>query len=235
MPLVFAQSFDIESTGSDMPGGKDALFAIGAAVLSIDTDSGAIERVDSRRWVLSLAPPDSSADTWAALWRSHGYDMRCFEEFWSKHLGVLNAMMAMTADLFSSSKAMADSFAAYIAESEAKFQPQIRVYDTIGFDVTNLEALLVEHGHRSLFLTTQGRPCSPSYLGDIMRSALGISPLHRALGLNDAQKEAIARHNAAAVPAGLAHTHDPADDALCIAYKWAHYALKLHFKPVTAV
>lgn len=232
--IVHVQSWDIETTGSRLPGGGDVMFAVGSAMLCVDLDTGAVERVASRRWVLQIAAAGLSPGALRALWEDRGYDLKCFDEFWSKNLLVFDKMMMMSTDMYSTRKAMADSIAAYIAQMEAVYPHFVRIYDTVGFDVTNIEALLVENGHRSLFLSAQGRPCYRSYLGDMTRAALRISPLERILGISATQRAAIDAHNKQALPEGLAHTHDPADDALCIAYKWTHYALLEHRRAQTA-
>jgi hypothetical protein len=232
--IVVVQAWDIETTGSRLPGGGDEMFAVGSAMLRVNLDTGAVERVASRRWVLQIAAAGLSPGALRALWEDRGYDLKCFDEFWSKNLPVFNAMMMMTADMYPTRQAMADSIAAYIGQMEAAHPHYVRVYDTVGFDVTNIEALLVAYGHRSLFLSAQGWPCYPGYLGDVTRAALRISPLERILGISAAQRAAIDAHNKQALPEGLAHTHDPADDALCIAYKWTHYALLEHRRAQTA-
>lgn len=229
-PVVFIQSFDIETTGARLHGaGKDKVFAIGSALLCVPLNGASNLRVvERRRWVLEEINP-GAVQPWDAVWKDHGFEQNCWKFFWSKHAGVLNSLMTDTpaADRFQTTKSMIDSFAAYVANTERECSEKennklIRVYDTVGFDVTNLDVLLESHGYHALFLNRPPNdwPCSVSYLGDIYRAALSIDI---AVGPTPAQTKERNRNDALALPKGLSHTHDPADDALSIAYKWVHY------------
>lgn len=222
---VYIQSFDIETTGARLHGdGKDVVFAIGSAVLSVNRQTRAVAVVERRRWVLVI----NDGQPWADVWRTRGFELQCWEQFWSKHTTVLDALMTQTpqADRFTTMKAMVDSFAAYVDETESKYNEPMHVFDTMGFDVTNLDVLLESHGYPALFLCRPPKswPADASYLDDVRNAALGVSPLW---GATTAQKEARKNHDQAAIPTTLTHDHDPANDALCIAYKWVHYALML--------
>lgn len=223
--LVWIQSWDIETTGHRLPCGSDRVFAVGSATLEVDLTTRAVKEVEACRWVVRLGAP-ASIEEWTRLWSQMGWDMACWEEFWSKHVDTLNKMMAMPIWTYDSEEEMTTWIAAYLAETEIKYPNLIRVYDTVGFDVTNLDALLSRYNFAPIFLVRQLWPCNPSYLGDVTRAALNWSPFIRKL--TDAQKAKREHHNNLAVPAGLSHTHDPADDARCIAYKWVHYAMMLH-------
>jgi hypothetical protein len=219
MTCVCVQSWDIETTGHR---DRDPVFAVGSATLEINLDTGAVREVESRRWVLIIGEP-ASADTWAERWRERGYEQACWDEFWSKHVDMLNSLMRMTEHMFASEKEMAESIAGHLAGTETRCPNLTRVYDTLGFDVSSLAALLTRHGHVPMYLSQHTlRPHKASYLTDVTRAALHFDPFVRTY--TDEQRAEVVRHNAAALPAGLAHTHDPADDARCIAYKWVHFA-----------
>lgn len=222
-------SYDLESTGNRVcksppfPG-KDEIFAIGSSVIAVPLDGAPIHVVESRRWVLNIN--DKASHPWPTLWKIRGYEWNCWDEFWSKNQAVLNRLMRETEalDLYDSTKEMVDSFARYVADMEDRFISDnkfIRISDTIGFDITNLDTLLESHGYPALFLERKaGWPITASFLMDMRRAALGIDI---ALPLTDAQKAAKEEHDALALPPGVVYDHDPANDSLCIAYKWVHY------------
>ena len=218
--LKFVQAWDIETTGQRLQG-ADKMFAVGSATLEVDMSTGAVRQVASGRWVLEINP--NASKPWAHVWAEGGYDQRCWTEFWSKHADILDKLMKDTpaGRRFNDDAAMAASIAEHIAWTEKAFGDGIvRVYDTIGFDVTEIGNLLERHGHPSIFLVRKGWPCATSYLDDVRRAALDIDPLGTTTA---AQRELRRQHDAAALPAGLSHTHDPADDAASIAWKWVHY------------
>ena len=222
--VVYVQSFDIESTGHRTPGGHDRVFAVGSATLEVNCATGVVKEVEARRWVVRLAPV-APADVWAARWSDFG-EMLCWEEFWCKHVDTLNKMMGMDEFMFDTEAEMMASINQHLVDTEAKYPRLIRVYDTIGFDVSSLDYMLIRCGFTPIFLCRTLRKADVSYLGDVTRAALGWSPLDRKL--SEAQIQERADHNKRALPEGLSHTHDPADDALCIAHKWVHYALMMH-------
>ena len=225
----FIQSFDIETTGARLGrggthDGRDVVFAIGSAVLRVATDGASPPTVvESRRWVLKIGRDGQS---WADAWKLHGWEQSCWDQFWHKHAPVLDALMTTPpADMYATEADMAASLNRYLEETESKYRmPRLtRVYDTVGFDVSNLDAMLERHGHRAVFLwrPPQDWPCNTSYLGDVRDHALGVNPL---TGATDDQKQMRKLEDARALPADVVHTHDPAQDALSIVYKWVHYA-----------
>ena len=227
----FIQSFDIETTGARLGrggthDGRDVVFAIGSAVLRMPTDGASPPMVvESRRWVLNIKPVDGQS--WADAWAQNGWEQSCSDQFWSKHVAVLDALMTTTShgDMYATEADMAASLNLYLDETESKYRSArlMRVYDTVGFDVSNLDAMLERHGHRAVFLwrPPQDYPCNTSYLGDVRNHALGVNPL---IGATAEQKKMREREDFIALPTEVVHTHDPAQDALAIVYKWVHYA-----------
>lgn len=216
----YIQAWDIEGTGARLFG-KDVVFAIGTTTLRIDKATGMAEMVEQERWVLDVNP--EAKTPWDELWKTQGWEWRCFEEFWSKHTLVLDALMTKTPAIqrFKDQGAMAASVAKYLEDTETRYGDDIlRIYDTVGYDVTEIGNLLERHGHTSIFLVRKGWPAEVSYLGDVRRAALGVNLL---FGSTPEQKKARQEHDKQALPAGLEHTHDPADDAASIAFKWVHY------------
>ena len=218
----FVQAWDIGTTGQRLQD-KDVMFAIGTKTLCVELDSAgkwiSTTPVESERWVLDINPNWSD---WAFLWNERGWEMNCWTEFWSKHVETLDKMMKIHDHLkFKTEKDMMNSVAFHLRLTEEKYGDNlIRVYDTIGFEVTEIGNALERAGHPSIFLVCQNRPCKTSYLGDIRQAALGQNPL---LKVNKEQKEARLANDKEAVPEGLNHNHDPAMDASCIAWKWVHY------------
>ena len=237
--FVYIQSLDIETTGARLHRNAttkgDVVFAIGSAVLRVpttDDDGSRAQVVESRRWVLNIKPIGGAS--WADAWKQNGWEQTCWDQFWSKHEAVLDALMTTTAtqDVYSTEADMAASLNAYLQETETKYRSLrlVRVYDTVGFDVSNLDALLERNGHHAVFLwrPPQDWPCNASYLGDVRNHALGVNPL---IGATMEQKQMRQREDARALPSDVVHNHDPAQDALAIAHKWVHYARMASKKP----
>lgn len=234
------QALDIETTGDDVTSsttkkGNDDLFAIGAAVLRIDIETRESRLIESRRWVLEINP--GAERDWAELWAQRQYDSVCWQEFWSENTKVLASLMRDTppTDRYRTEAAMADSFNAYLDETEKKFVGSglKRVYDTVGFDAGILTEMLGRHGHKGVYLSRPPnvRPCQASYLTDVRNHALGVSPL---AGPTEAQKAWRRHTDKVALPEGVVHNHDPACNAQSIAWKWVFYAAVAHIKKANA-
>lgn len=232
--FFYIQPFDIETTGAKLSKappciGADCVFAIGSAVLQINIKTCKVTVLERRRWVLEINPRAQSG--WADLWKTKGYEMVCWNEFWHKHDLVLTRMMTETApeDLFSDEGKMIASFAKYLQDTEDTYRKKglTRVYDTVGFDVSNLDDLLQRHGHTAIFLwrPPQCWPCNVSYLKMMRNHAFGISPFRAP---TPEQEQAIDNGLRSFVPVSVVHDHDPANDALSIGYKWTFFALQAH-------
>lgn len=220
----FVQAWDIETTGQRLQA-SDVMFAIGTTTLHVKMNEQgqwmSTTPVESQRWVLNVNP--GAHQDWGQLWKMRKWEQKCWDEFWSKHVPVLNSLMTNVPgySLYNTEKEMTDSVAKHIRQTEEKYGDSlVRVYDTIGFDVTEIGNALERAGHPSIFLVRKGWPCQTSYLGDIRNAALGQNPLLKA---SKEQKEARTANDKAAVPDGLSHNHDPTMDAACIAWKWVHY------------
>lgn len=224
MKKKYIQAWDIETTGQRLQH-KDVMFAIGSTTLCVELEESgkwiSTTPVESQRWVLNINP--GAAKEWDQLWKERGWEDRCWTEFWSKHVQILNQLMTTIPrhSLYNTEKEMMDNVASYLCTTEEKYGDDIvRVYDTIGFDVTEISNALERAGHPSIFLVRKGWPCNTSYLGDIRKAALCQNPL---VNVSKEQRDARDLHDKSAVPEGISHNHDPAMDAACIAWKWVHY------------
>lgn len=220
----YIQAWDIETTGQRLQA-NDIMFAIGTSTLEIImTEQGrwiSTAQVETQRWVRNINP--GAKQDWGQLWKENNWEQNCWDEFWSKHVIILNSLMSNVpgCDLYDTEQEMMDSVAKHISLTEEKYGDDlVRVYDTIGFDVTEISNALERSGYPSIFMSAKGFPCQTSYLEDIRNSALGQNPL---FVKTKEQKETRIINDKEAIPNGLSHNHDPAMDAACIAWKWVHY------------
>lgn len=215
----------IELTACTPPSAHDEVFAVGACVL--DARTGKV--LQRRRWVLQLKRND--CDTWEQVWRAEGYEMFCFEQFWSKYENILDAlMMRYPNDTYPRERRaeMWRSVGEFVASVQRQWPAHMRVSDTMDFDLAHCSNKLValESGFMRLWYDgdPKGTKKAVGHLGTVRDAALGLRSF--AAGDRTADEKAlVARHRALAIPAELQleHSHDPQDDAECIARQFAHY------------
>lgn len=148
-------AFDIETTGQNN-GAGDCLFGIGFAYGTVD--EGVKER---GKFMLDLGKRPGM--NWRTLWETSGYEMRCFDDFWSKNLTVLNALQAQDAlkePMFTGPRAerqMARRINDLLAEVEKSTEEFSIVFDTTAFDSVWVDSLLTRYGFPSLLYHRDGK------------------------------------------------------------------------------
>lgn len=155
-------SKDIENTGHTI---DDIIFAIGIAY-----GYPGCEKIFKVQLIIFLREP-GTLEEWRQFWIDSGFEMRCFNEFWSKNIDVLNTLMekanifpqeerSRLAGTFSPSRGfkletaeLAFQYNKALQEIEEKAHQSVLVFDTVTFDSAWLNYLLISHGYPSLSFT----------------------------------------------------------------------------------
>lgn len=122
------------------------MFAIGWAIHPTG-DSGQI--------ALDLRKPRAS--TWESWWKKNGWDTRCFDEFWSKHLPKLDAMQDPQAiSVYVSRDSMMAQIVTLLKSLEAKYDTIVPLFDTVSYDSVWMDLYLGQCGFQPLMYRYDG-------------------------------------------------------------------------------
>lgn len=201
-------AIDIETTGQHYLG-KDCLIAIGAAMGKKCSD-GRFEVFRSDRWVVDLEKP--TGQTWAQVWSERGYEARCFDEFWSKNLEVLEYLQACREK--TNQDTVITRFNEFLGQVE-KEGPYSIISDTLFFDTVWLDYHLRSCGFAGLSRKRDGTGWISGYELDSLR----FGRTQAALGDWSALEE-----KCSALPwrfPSNSSPHDPEFDAIDIFQKFA--------------
>ena len=145
-------SVDIEATGGSYS--KDVCFAVGWALGSRADHEN--DNVRSGKVILDMGKP--TYQTWAEFWETKGFEKRCYEEFWSKHLSVLDALQSSgNAKERYAEDAFPHSVNEIFVEAETLFDKVILLTDTIHFDTVWISILLDKAGYPPLNFKRNGK------------------------------------------------------------------------------
>lgn len=222
-------ALDIEVTGEFIPlvpdlpaSAHDEVFAVGACVYDMTT--GQVLR--RRRWVIQLSRPD--CENWEQVWRASKFEMRCFTEFWGKpeQLRILDKLMTqypMETYPRERRNEMWHSIALFLLGVQREWPNHIRVSDTMDFDFAHISNAVValDGAYRRVYYDDTGFPKRAGFVGSVRDAALGLDTFAEERG--EEEKRLLAFHKALALPESLQHSHDPQDDAECIARQFAHF------------
>lgn len=196
---------DIECTGASLF--TDKCFAIGLAY------GDSLSSVKTFNACVTLGKP--SAVSWSQYWKEMGFEMACYERFWSKNKQTLNLLQDPTkVNLYETEKKMIDALNAFMVDMEKEFDQLCLVTDTTCFDTVWLTYLLQKHGHPGLAYFRNGEyRRGGSFEMDSFR--LGV------YGVNPRSSYAPWRQDKDfAVNLTSPHDHHPEHDALYIYQKW---------------
>ncbi len=188
-------AFDIETTGASLE--KDLCFAVGYCAGYSETDI-----VEEGKWVIDLHQiiqpkllpplPNGSDGLWETGWQVSGFEMRCFTEFWSKHLDILNRLSdeaqydAERYIFYQLNKLLERLETVGIgrpAEEEAGLRTEKKglkfslVFDTVAYDTTWINHRLQKYGYAQLTAKRDGTGYRSCYELDSFRLGLaGMRP-----------------------------------------------------------
>ncbi len=209
-------AFDVEATGSSTP--LDCVFAIGISHIAIDStvvDSNNPDRVKilnerlrKSRLVLDLKKPVDMQ--WRDFWNSSGYDMTTFDEFWSKHLNVLDQLQS-NEDRCKSEEGFAALLDSTLRDIESLYSSFTLLSDTLTFDIPALSSLLTKYGHLPLCKTRSGGYQGGMEVDSYTSGVLHI-PIVASHEICDPRLTTIRSYRSFDIP----HDHDPQNDAVTI-------------------
>ena len=215
---------DIENTGHT---DDDIIFAIGISWGFVGCD-----KVLKMQMIMFLREP-GTVEEWRQFWLDNGFEMRCFEEFWSKNIDVLNGLMEKATIFETDSKysggydsghlhkhhfveataVLAEHFNNALINIEDLYKSTSIVLDTLCFDSAWLNHLLIFHGHRSLSFTRMGKYRGWNYeIDSIIAGLARINPI-------TGNWKRLAAFKAEQILTRLPHlgdtcnSHNPGDDA----------------------
>lgn len=160
--------FDIETTGSNMH--SNTCFAIGYCIGELNF--GQPPRVIKQgKWVLDLGKPQNT--TWEGFWKQRGWEQRCYTEFWSKNLPVLDLMTQETTN-FANEHAMIKALNDFLHEQQTRGEFSVG-FDTVAFDSAWINFLLQKYGHAEITKNRDGTGYRSVFELDSYRfGALGV-------------------------------------------------------------
>lgn len=204
-------AFDIETTGQNILDG-DKIVAIGAAAF-VFGESG--HTIESTKWCLDLKKPETA--TWEEFWEIKGWEKRCYREFWSDKLELLQKLQDEKSSLVESEVRLAWTLSQYLATLEETHGEFIIIFDTIVFDPVWLDLLLRKHGFAGLSRNRDGTGWRSIFEVDSYRFGQTKTPL----GDWNELYQRVSKHMTAENVKQF-KDHDPQDDAEKIL--WTAYA-----------
>ena len=207
-------AWDVEATGN---GTKDVAFAVGFAfVRSSD--------LTVHKWRRSFALGRAEEEAWQTLWERRGYSAFTFAEFWSRHIGVLDALETEASARDAADLArMVDDFLASLSQN---YEVVRIVSDTVSFDGWMINNLLVNHGFSALhFRRGDGRYVKGVEKDGYIRGALGLLPDENLWDLKRYCIDLMLPH------LGVhPHSHMPDEDAAAHAVDYERTVAYQHFR-----
>lgn len=180
---------------------------------------GTIALLDTYR--ISQPLPLNRGQTWKQVWHDNNYEQRCYDEFWSKNLNVLDALQADAISAFKEGdheRNMADTLNFVLDDIEDRYRDLGVHYvtDTLNFDMIWLNTMLLQRGHPSLLYYRNGKYGVDSYeLGSYIYGFLRIDPGNSKLAWAQIIKPFKARlaQNLQKFAPAFVHDHRPENDA----------------------
>lgn len=111
-------------------------------------------------------------------WEAADFEMRCFDDFWCKHLDILQKLQDPTqVILVETESEMAFALNQALARVEARYDRIGILSDTLSFDTTWCNMLLLQHGFEPLSSTRNGKGYVSGYEVDsYVMGCLGLTP-----------------------------------------------------------
>lgn len=139
-------AFDIEKVGK-FSVDVDPVFAIGFATCAInETDFNQIKTFSVAR---DLQKPEELS--WHDFWVQQGYEIRCWNEIWSKHTNMLDRLQSSkTVNIVVGRKAFVEQINAILKACEEMYSSAILLTDTTSFDTVFVCSELVKFNFEPL-------------------------------------------------------------------------------------
>ena len=196
-------ALDIETTGQKLS--SDQCFAIGWAYS--DTN----KNITSGNCCLNLSKPEE--ETWGDFWLKKNYEMKCYNEFWSKNEEMLELLQdSKRVNLVNSEKEMILNLQKALEEVESKFDNVKLITDTTSFDTVWLTILLQKYGY----------PGCAYYRNDQYRSCYELDSYQKGVYLVHPTDKTTPWNNDKTFQSYLTakHDHHPENDAKHILETW---------------
>lgn len=205
---------DIERTGHGYK--NDKTFGIGWAHSDKHLTNIVKGNVCMHLWFSNKYCED--IDVMRTLWLSKNFEQRCFEEFWSKHLDIFGMLQDETkVNLVADEYSMAQALNNALLEAESMYDNLMIVCDTIMFDTTWCNLLLMKHGFKGLSWSRSGKYRWGYELDSYTLGSLGFTP---EVDWKDYSKAIETNIDVIFPDIQINHDHNPENDAMSILVKF---------------
>lgn len=104
-------------------------------------------------------PKPSDGETYEDVWVKCGFEKRCYQDFWSKNLELLEKIQRDYDNIVSDDDASLASRVNSILQKieEASSESLTIVSDTMAYDTVFVSGLLITHGYKPLYYSRGGR------------------------------------------------------------------------------
>lgn len=210
-------AIDIERTGN---GKNDRTFAIGYAYSKSDVESDddivcgqLITDIIDINPLKGLNQEDQISKM-REIWLEKGYEMRCFDEFWSKHIDILFQLFDQIE--FCAIDIMGSELNSIMKRAEQQFSSLTIITDTVAFDTVHVDNILTSSGCNPLNNSRSGQYQSGIEVDSLAMGALGLpcdAPWSEYQDAYDKKIKDI-------IPIYADHDHQPKNDAKSILLKF---------------
>jgi hypothetical protein len=218
-------ALDIECTGYEP--GNDLCFAVGVSVCRRTANYEGGKVVVSEKHQITMPLPNYvKGMTWAQLWATNKYEERCYLQFWSKNLALLDELQERANPGYKTQADVAKALQALLADIEGRYAAVggvHYVFDTINFDPMWINWLLTANHNPSLIYHRDGEYGAKTYhVSSYIAGLLGIDVARvkdereaaRLAGFWAALEKRLPYH------IDTKHDHKPENDATVIAAKF---------------
>ncbi len=197
-------SIDIEATGQFF--GKDKFIAVGFAW-------GTVEEHHS--WKVAVDLGKSAGKSWPVFWEQQGFEMRCWEQFWSNNTAVLDKLQSGPTIAHAELASVLNN---KLAEIEANYKKLILVTDTTAFDLVWVSAVLMMNGYLALNYSRLGVHRWGYEIDSLAEGALHMDGNTNWSEFDRLRKEKI--YPLLPELGSSSNSHDPEDDAKHILFQY---------------
>lgn len=211
-------AIDIERTGN---GKNDCTFAVGYAYSKVDVESDV--EITCGQLILDVMDVTSfdglnqneKISKMREIWSMKEFEMRCFDEFWSKHIDILIQLFGdPDRRIFHQTFGLAlDSV---MRKAEGQFSSLTIITDTVAFDTVHVDNILTSSECNPLNNSRSGQYQSGIEVDSLAMGALGLPCDASWSEYQDAYDKKIKD----IIPIYADHDHQPKNDAKSILLKF---------------
>jgi len=213
-------AIDIERTGNCS---NDLTFAIGYAYskrdISSDEDIISGQLIGDLFLDVEKLKELSNEDKISKLresWANSGFEMRCFDEFWSKNIDVLISLQDHTQDMSRSYEYLGLELNKVMMKAEMMFSSLTIITDTVAFDTVHVDNILTTSDSKPLNNSRSGQYQSGIEVDSLAMGALGLPDDVSWSVYQDEYNKKIKD----IIPVYSVHDHQPKNDAKSILLKF---------------